>query len=139
MKDFYIKDAAQHENQTITSTFVVSSKQVRPRKTGELFLQLTVADRSGQMDGKVWDNVNDVINTFDQDDFIKAKGLINRYNNRFQFTIHKLRKVEEGEVDYSDFLPTTTRDIEELWRTLAEFVASIGNPHLRGLLQAFMA
>ena len=94
MKDFYIRDAAQFENQTVTSTFVVASKQVRPRKTGELFLQLVLADRTGQLDAKMWDNVADAIGAFEQDDFIKAKGLINRYNNRFQFTIHKLRRLE---------------------------------------------
>src|SRR5438876_12076270 len=89
MKDFYIKDAAQHDNKTITSSFVVASKQLRPRKSGGLYLQLTLADRSGQIDAKVWDNVADIVSTFEQDDFVKAKGLVNRYNNRFQFTVHK--------------------------------------------------
>ncbi len=139
MKDFYIKDASQHENKTITSAFVVASKQVRPRKTGELYLQLTLSDRSGHIDAKMWDNVAEHIDKFEQDDFIKAKGLINRFNQKFQFTIHKLRKLEENEVDYSDFLPTTTKNIDELWQTLAGFVESFQNPHLKALLQAFMA
>src|SRR5437016_2535372 len=118
MKDFYIKDAAQHENQTITSSFVVSSKQVRPRKTGELYLQLTLGDRTGTLDAKMWDNVAETIDQFDQDDFIKAKGLVNRYNQKFQFTIHKLRRLEPQEVEFADFLPTTDKDIDALWRTL---------------------
>jgi len=137
VKDFYIKDAAQHDNKTITSSFVVASKQLRPRKSGELYLQLTLADRSGQIDAKVWDNVADIVSTFEQDDFIKAKGLVNRYNNRFQFTVHKLRKLDENEIDFTDYLPTSPRDIEMLWRTLADFVASLQNPHLKGLLHAF--
>jgi 3'-5' exoribonuclease len=139
MKDFYVQDAAQHENKTITSTFVVAAKQVRPRKTGELYLQLTLADRTGQLDAKMWDNVSDVIETFDQDDFVKVKGLINRYNNRIQFTVHKVRKMEEGEIDFADFLPATKKDIPELWRTLGEFVASMQNRYLKALLLAFMA
>ena len=137
MKDFYIKDAAQHDNKTITSSFVVASKQLRPRKSGELYLQLTLADRSGQIDSKVWDNVADIVSTFEQDDFVKAKGLINRYNNRFQFTVHKLRKLDENEIDFTDYLPTSPRDIEMLWRTLADFVATLRNPYLKDLLQAF--
>jgi 3'-5' exoribonuclease len=139
MKDFYISDAAQHENQVITSSFVVSSKQVRPRKTGELFLQLTLADRSGTIDAKMWDNVAEHINAFEQDDFVKAKGLVNRYNQKFQFTIHKLRKLEEDEVDFGDFLPTTKKNIDELWQTVAGFVDSFQNPHLQALVRAFIA
>ncbi len=139
MKDFYVRDAAQHENKIITSCFVVASKQVRPRKTGELFLQLTLADRSGQLDAKMWDNVADVLEAFDQDDFVKVKGLINRYNNRIQFTVHKLRKLDENEIDFSDFLPATTKDIPTLWNAVAEFVASMQNRYLKALLQAFMA
>jgi len=139
MKDFYIRDAAQYENKTITSSFVVAAKQVRPRKTGELYLQLTLADRTGQLDAKMWDNVADVLEAFDQDDFVKVKGLINRYNNRIQFTVHKLRKMEEGEIDFADFLPATSKDIPGLWHTLREFVASMQNPYLKALLEAFIA
>jgi len=139
MKDFYVRDAAQFENKTITSSFVVASKQVRPRKSGELYLQLTLADRTGQLDAKMWDNVADVLETFDQDDFVKVKGLINRYNNRIQFTVHKVRKLEEQEIDFADFLPATSKDIGELWRTLGEFVASLQNRYLKALVEAFMS
>jgi 3'-5' exoribonuclease len=139
MKDFYIRDAAQQENKIITSSFVVAAKQVKPKKSGEPFLALTLSDRTGQIDAKVWDNVAEIINGFEQDDFVKVKGLINKYNNRFQLTIHKLRRMEESEIDYADYLPKTDKDIEELWRTLGEFVAGFQDPHLKALLEAFMA
>ncbi len=138
MKDFYVRDAAQQENKNITSFFVVASKQVKPKKTGEPYLALTLADRTGHLDAKVWDNVTEVMDTFEQDDFIKVKGLINKYNGRFQLTVHKLRRVADNEIDYADYLPKTTRDIEELWRTLGEFVAGFQNPHLKALVEAFM-
>jgi 3'-5' exoribonuclease len=139
MKNFYISDAAAHENKTVTSCFVVASKQVRPRKTGELYLQLTLADRTGQIDAKMWDNVADAVDAFDQDDFIKAKGLINRFNNKFQFTVHKLRRAEDSEIDFADYLPKTTKDIDQLWRTVGEFVAGFENPYLKRLLEAFIS
>jgi 3'-5' exoribonuclease len=87
----------------------------------------------------MWDNVGDAIDAFDQDDFIKVKGLINKYKNRFQLTIHKLRRLGESEVDFADYLPKTTKDIGELWRTLAGFVATFKDPHLKALVEAFMA
>src|SRR5438270_5736955 len=139
MKDFYISDAPQNENKVITSSFVVAVKQVKPRKTGEPYLALTLADRSGQIEAKMWDNVESCIDAFEQDEFIKVKGLINKYNHRFQLTIHKLRRLQESEIDYSDYLPKTTKDIDELWKKLGEFVASFRDPYLKALIQAFMA
>ena len=138
MKDFYVSEAPQHENKVITSSFVVAVKQVKPRKTGEPYLALTLADRSGQIEAKMWDNVADCIDSFEQDQFIKVKGLINKYNQRFQLTIHKLRRLEETEIDFSDYLPKTTKDIDELWRTLAGYVQTFRDPHLKALLEAFM-
>ena len=139
MKDFYIGDCARHENKVITSSFVVVAKQIKPKKTGEPYLALTLGDRSGQLEAKMWDNIDDVLDAFEQDDYIKVKGLINKYKQRFQLTIHKVRKLGETEIDFADYLPKTTKDIDELWRTLSDYVAGFQNTHLRSLLQAFMA
>ena len=138
MKEFYISDCTRHENKIITSNFVVVSKQIKPKKTGEPYLALTLGDRSGQLEAKMWDNVEEVLNAFEQDDFLKVKGLVNKYKNRFQLTVHKLRKLGESEIEFSDYLPKTTRNIDELWQTLADFVASFQNPHLKAQVQAFM-
>jgi len=138
MKEFYIRDAGTFENQNITTSFVVATKQVKAKKNGEPYLALTLVDRTGQIEAKVWDGVPEVMETFDQDDFVKVKGLLNKYNGRFQLTIHKLRPMEESEIDFSDYLPKTTKDIDELWKTVGEFVSGFQNPHLKELLEAFM-
>src|SRR6202171_1665204 len=139
MKDFYICECVQHENKIITSSFVVVSKQIKPKKSGEPYLALTLGDRSGHLEAKMWDNVEEVLDAFHQDDFLKIKGLVNKYKNRFQLTVHKLRKLGESEIEFADYLPKTTKNIDELWQTLSDFVASIRSPHLRSVIQAFMA
>ncbi|HYW36674.1 MAG TPA: OB-fold nucleic acid binding domain-containing protein, partial [Terriglobales bacterium] len=139
MKEFFISDCPQQENRIVTSSFVVASKQVKAKKNGEPYLALTLADRTGQIEAKMWDNVEEFILAFEQDDFLKIKGLINKYKNRFQLTIHKLRRMEEGEIDFTDYLTKTTKDIGELWRALTEFVATFENPHLKALVELFMA
>jgi len=139
MKEFFISECPQQENKIVTSSFVVASKQVKAKKNGEPYLALTLADRTGQIEAKMWDNVDDFILAFEQDDFLKIKGLINKYKNRFQLTIHKLRRMEEAEIDFTDYLPKTTKDIGELWRTLTEYVATFQNAHLKALVELFMA
>jgi 3'-5' exoribonuclease len=138
MKEFYVRDAAQFENKVVTTSLVVAAKQVKPKKTGEPYLALTLADRTGHIDSKVWDNVAEIMGSFEQDDFVKVRGLINKYNGRFQMTVHKLKRLAESEIDYSDYLPKTTKDIDELWLTVGEFVAGFKNPHLKALIENFM-
>jgi 3'-5' exoribonuclease len=139
MKEFYIADAIRFENQVITSSFVVVSKQAKPKKSGDLYLALTLGDRTGHIDAKMWDNVNDHINVFEQDDFVKIRGLVNKFNGRFQLTVHKLRSMQETEVDFDDYLPRTEKDISALWRSLTDYVAGFRDPYLKALLQAFIA
>jgi len=139
MKDFYICDCSKVENQTITSFFVVAVKQVKSKKSGELYLSLILADRSGQLQANMWDNVNDALSAFDQDDFVKVKGVVHKYNGRWQMTIHKMRKLGDGEIDYADYLPKTSKNIDELWQTVVNYVDSFENPWLKSLLNEFLA
>src|SRR5271165_4963054 len=139
MKEFYISDCARVENQTITSLFVVASKQVKSKKNGDLYLSITLADRSGQLQANMWDNVSDAVSAFEQDDFVKVKGVVHKYNGRWQLTMHKVRGLEEQEIDYSDYIAKTTKDIDQLWRTLGEFVDSFENPWLKSLVKEFMS
>jgi len=139
MKDFFLSDCPRFENKVIISSFVVLSKQVKPKKSGGPYLALTLADRCGQIEAKMWDNVEDALDRFEQEDFLKVKGLLNRYKNRFQITIHKLRRLHDGEVDFADYLPKTTKDVELLWQEVREFVGSFENLYLKALVEAFMA
>jgi 3'-5' exoribonuclease len=139
MKDFYIRDVAQQENKVVTTSFVVSNKQIKAKKSGEPYLDLILMDRTGTIQAKMWDNVEECAYSFEQDDILKVKGLINKYNQRWQLTVHKIRKMDDADIDFADYLPKTTKNIDELWQALGAFVSSIGDPNLRRLLEIFMA
>src|SRR5580700_7599787 len=125
-------------NEIATAVFLVQSKEIRQKRTGEPYLSLLLGDRSGEIDAKMWDNVAEVMDTFDRDHFIKIKGLMQLYNNRSQFTIHKLRRVDDSEVDFRDYFPASQRDPDLMWGELRAIVAEIGNQHIRLLLNAFL-
>lgn len=135
MKSPYVSEL--QPNQVITATFLVHIKDVRQKKTGEPYLSLTLGDRTGEIDAKMWDNVSDVLDGFERDDFIKVKGLLQIYQNRPQLTIHKMVKVRDAEVDFTDYFPCSRRDPEAMFTELKDIIAQIGNPHLRLLLESF--
>ena len=122
----------------ITTSFLVHSKEIRQKKTGELYLSLLLGDRTGEVDAKMWDNVTEVLDTFDRDDFVKVKGLIQIFHNRPQLTIHKVRRMDDSEIDFADYFPSSRRDPEEMWAELRATVAAIGNPHLKALVEALL-
>ena len=137
MKSPYVSEL--EPNKLITSSFLVHSKEIRQKKSGELYLSLLLADRTGELDAKMWDNVAEVIETFDRDDFVRVKGLIQIFHNRPQMTIHKVRRMDDSEIDFCDYFPSSKRDQDEMWLELRGIVAGIANVHLKGLLEAVLA
>ena len=136
MKSPYVNEL--EPNKVITASFLVQSKEIRQKKSGELYLSLMLSDRTGEVDSKMWDNVADVMDAFDRDDFVVVKGLTQVYHNRPQLTIHKLRRMDDSEVDFADYFPASARDPEEMWTELRGVAAGIGNAHLKALLQAML-
>lgn len=134
MKSPYV--AGIEANQTVSGVFLVQFKDVRQKKSGEVFLNLVLADRTGDLEAKMWDNADKVADTFEKDDFVRVKGMAQVFQNRLQFTVHTLTRIDEREVDLLDFLPASKRDPDEMFRELGAIIEGMSNPHLRGLLQA---
>ena len=60
-----------------------------------------------------------MLDDFDRDDFVKVKGLIQVFHNRPQMTIHKLRRMDDSEIDFVDYFPSSKRDPDEMWARAA--------------------
>jgi 3'-5' exoribonuclease len=137
MKSPYLSEL--QPNQTVQGVFLVSYKDVRQKKSGDPYLSLTLTDRSGEMDAKMWDNAAEAIGTFERDDFIRIKGLLQIFQNRPQLTLHKIQPVPESEIDLADYLPASKRDRNEMFRELEAWIAGISEPHLKHLLESIFA
>jgi 3'-5' exoribonuclease len=138
MKDVYIADFAAHEDKAITSFFVATQKQVSTTSGGATYLKLTLTDRTGQVEARMWDNVPDYAHLFEQGEVVKVRAFVCRFNGRIQLKLDRIRRAPEGEFDLGDFLPKTTKNIDELWAKLNGYVASFTDPHLKALLTSFL-
>lgn len=138
MKDVYIADFAAHEDKQITSFFIATQKQVRTKKDGNPYLALILSDKTGQAEGRMWDNVTDCIPLFEQGEVVKVKAHVARFDGRLQLKVERIRRAPQGEFDLGDFLPKTTKDIDALWLELSNYVASFTDPHLKALLTSFL-
>ncbi len=132
MKDFYA--SGLEANQVVTTTFLVKVKELRSKKSGEPYLSLILGDKSGNLDAKMWENVENVESTFSKDDFVKIKGLVQVYRNKKQLTIHRLRRCQETEIEFGDYFPKTSKNIDAMFSELYSLAKSVENSYLNQLL-----
>jgi 3'-5' exoribonuclease len=138
MKDFYIADAARFENQPITSFFLLVAVSSRDRKGSGQYLALTLSDKSGQFEARMWDDFANVLTTCTSGCYVKVHGQISKYQGKFQITITKMRFAADSEIDTADFIPTTQYDIPSMIAEIRSYVEAFRNPHLRALVFAFL-
>ncbi len=140
-KTLLIADLTAKENQCVTGFFAASNRQLRTKADGSSYLSLTLADASGQMEGRGWESKD--AGEFHSGDIVKLRATVCRYQEKLQLKIDKLRRADPitdaGEYDLGDFVPKTACDIDALWRKLTGYVASFTDPHLQTLLQLFLA
>jgi len=138
MKEIFVADAAKFENQAIVAFFAVTTKQLRSRKDGGQYLAVTLGDRTGQIESRMWDNFAEIAAGFEQGDVVKVRAEVCRFNGRFQLNLEKLRRATPDEFEMADYVPHTRKDVEELWSTLIRSVDGFSNPWLQALVRSFL-
>ncbi|MGA9062732.1 MAG: OB-fold nucleic acid binding domain-containing protein [Terracidiphilus sp.] len=141
MKDIYIADLTGFdEGRLFDSFFLVLAKQQRTTKQNKPYLNLTLGDKTGQIEARVWDPGDPrIVKDFERGDLVKVRGSVSRYDDRAQVKVDQLRKALAGETDKMDMLPATSADVGELWSRLEASVESVANPDLKRLLKALLA
>ncbi len=140
MKDIYIADLAGFdETRIFDGFFLLLSRQQRTTKTNKPYLNLILGDKTGQMEGRVWD-VSDprIYKDVERGDIVKARGCVSRFDDRLQMKVDQMRKATADEVDKTDLLPSTTYDVDDLWRQLRGYVESFTEPNLKLLLKTLL-
>jgi 3'-5' exoribonuclease len=141
MKDIYIADlAAFDEGRSIDGFFLVLAKQQRSTKTNKPYLNLSLGDKTGQIEARIWDPADPrIAREFGQGDTVKVRGTTTRFEDRTQMKVEQLRLATPLEVDKADLLPATTCDVGQLWSQLEATIEGFANPDLKRLLKALLA
>jgi 3'-5' exoribonuclease len=141
MKDIYIADlAAFDDGKLFDGFFLVLARQQRLTKTNKPYLNLILGDKTGQLEGRIWEPGDPrIAKHFDKGDIVKARGSASSFDGRIQMKIDQLRLAQTAEVDKSDLLPSTTYDVAALWSQLQASIESMANPDLKRLCQTMLA
>jgi len=125
------------ENEKISEIYVVSEKQLRPNKKGNLYLQFNLSDKTGTICGFRWDVTDASAYDFESGDYVRAEGTTQRFQGTLQFIAKSLTKVDAGSIDPAEFVRIQLVDIPKAQNRLRELLRSITDPSLRNLADCF--
>lgn len=130
----YIKD--YNEGDRISDIYLCKHKQSAVTKNGKPYDNVILQDKTGTLDAKIWDPNSAGIEDFDTLDYIEVYGEVNRFQGALQVNVKRIRLCREGEYDPADYLPVSSKNIDEMVKQLSAYIDSIQNPYLKKLLQA---
>jgi len=118
--------------------YLVKSKRNKVTRNNKPFLDLDLADKTGTINAKIWDNADSFSEMFQRGDVVKVKGVVEDYQGTRQLKVQTLQPAgEKGEFDWADLLKSTPLDRDAMRAYLSEQIASIKDDYLRALLEAF--
>lgn len=118
----------------ISSIYLCKDKKTLQTKAGKNYYSMQLHDKTGSVDGKVWDLSNG-IGHFESMDYIQVDAQVVSFQGALQLNIRRVRKAEEGEYDPVDYMPCSKRNIDEMYNELLEMIATVRDEHLHKLLE----
>ena len=117
---------------------MLRKQELRDTVDGKRFLKLELGDRTGRIDGVVWDNADQIYAKAQTGDVVKIQAQVTTYREMPQLKVERLRKAKEGEIDLSDFLPASETDLDLLYDQFRKVASTIRNGHLKSLLDLLL-
>ena len=124
-----------HEGDRISGIYLCKQKQSAMTKNGKPYENIILQDKTGVLDGKIWDPNSLGIDDFDALDYIDVVGDVTSFAGAMQLNIKRVRKAAEDEYDPADYLPVSENSTDDMYSQLKAFINSVQNTYLSALLK----
>lgn len=137
MKKVYVKNIAARDR--VDAPFLVKDKMIGMARNGKPYMTLKLMDCTGEVEGRIWDRVDEFSARFNRDDFVHVSGKASVYLGRMQLVIQELNRLDEAEIDLVDFLPVSARPVDEMVAELQTVIDMMDDPDLKRLMEHFLS
>ncbi|MBN1829718.1 MAG: HD domain-containing protein [Deltaproteobacteria bacterium] len=103
---------------------------------GNPYLSLRLSDKTGSIDGRIWDRAQECSETFQKGNIVAVDARALKYKDVIQLSILDIVPLRDNEIDPMDYLPSSKEDASSMFKRLLAFIDSIDDPHLQALLQS---
>ena len=131
----YIKDL--REGDRVFDIYLCKHKQAAVTKNGKPYETVVLQDKTGTVDAKVWEPNNPGIGEYDTLDYIEVYGEVTNFQGALQVNVKRIRVCKEGEYNPAEYLPVSSKDIDQMYQELLGYIKSIQNTYLKQLLESF--
>ena len=122
------------EGERIQETYLCRQRTTAMTKTGKEYENVILQDKTGSLDAKIWDPHSMRIDEFDALDYVEVNGDVTVFNGQTQLSIKRARKISKTDVDPTNYLPCTNKNIDEMMMELTKFIAGVNNPYYKQVL-----
>lgn len=123
------------EGERVFDIYLCKHKSEAVTKNGKPYTNVTLQDRTGTLEAKVWEPNNPGIDDFDALDYIEVYGDITSFNGALQVNVKRIRTCRPEECDPANYLPISSKPIDGMYEELKGVIATIENPYLHQLLE----
>lgn len=126
-----IKDLKDKD--VVETSYLVKEKNISVGKNGRSFMTALLGDATGQIDSRLWDNVETLAREFEIGDVVKVKGQIQLFQNRRQLILHRIERLDPKTVNVADYIAKSNVDPETLFVEVLALARSMKNQSIRSL------
>jgi 3'-5' exoribonuclease len=125
--------------QTIDDIYIAKDPILRSTTRGDLYIAMFLTDRTGQLNGRMWQATEATYKSLPKPGFVHIKGRSELYQNNLQIVINNVALIDSDKVDIDDFLPKTKKDPQQMFEEVKQTVDRIENSQLKALVGKFLA
>ena len=126
------------EKSRVRGVYLCTQKTLARGRNDRAYLSLTLADRSGDLEARVWEQAEQVTSRFAELDLVRVEGTAVVYQGRLQLHLADVERADDPGLDPGDFVRASELPLDELWRDLRALVATVQSAPLRALLDAVL-
>ena len=131
----YIKDIK--DGYAVSDIYLCKTKNSATTKNGKEYLNVILGDKTGNIDCKIWNADSAGISDFEPMDYVFVNGEAKTFNGNLQVDIRQIRKADASEVNREHFIPTSKKNVDEMYDAILKCISTVENNYLHSLLEEF--
>lgn len=128
-----------HDGDSVNDIFLLADKQLRANRNADLYLLATLRDKTGVVNGLMWNVTEERLHHISAGDMVHVKGKVQLYQGGLQMIVNFIDRAPESSYNPEDFETQAQANVGPMLDRLKELLGSLQCPQLSTLAGCFLA